>query len=545
MSNNFVGINLSETKAYLKLKELAKSPFDLTSPDSLSAERINKMKSSAVCFDLLYATQRITDEVLDVLQLLADETRAVDQYVMMISGERMNHIEGYESENRQVLHTACRSIFDDPPCKYESGQIEAIERARSELDKLREFLNDIDNGKIVNEQGKTYTDMVQIGIGGSDLGPRSIYLALQRYCNRRVHFISNVDPDDAALVLKGLDLSRTLVNVVSKSGTTLETLTNERLVAEKFAKAGLDVSKHFIAVTGEGSPMDNSQKYLRSFYMYDYIGGRYSATSMVGGVALGFGLGYNNFIRLLRGAYEMDINALERDIRKNIALLSALIGIWNRNFLGYETLAILPYSQALNRFVAHLQQLDMESNGKRINRRGEAIEYATGPIIWGEPGTNGQHAFYQLIHQSNTIIPVEFIGFRQSQFDNDIDVDGTTSQEKLLANLFAQSIALARGQSSTNPNKVFPGNRPSSILIADKLTPSTMGALLAYYENKVAFQGFIWNINSFDQEGVELGKKLAKQLIEHYKAYSIDRNYTGEYTDPVGWAMMKNAGLLS
>lgn len=545
MSNNFFGINLNETKAYLKLKKLAKNPFDLTSPDSLSAERINKMKSSAACFDLLYATQRITDEVLDVLQLLADETRAVDQYVMMISGERMNRIEGYESENRQVLHTACRSIFDNLPCKYGSGQIEAIEKARSELDKLREFLDDIDNGKIVNEQGKTYTDMVQIGIGGSDLGPRSIYLALQRYCNRRVHFISNVDPDDASLVLKGLDLSRTLVNVVSKSGTTLETLTNERLVAEKFVKAGLDVSKHFIAVTGEGSPMDNSKKYLRSFYMHDYIGGRYSATSMVGGVALGFGLGYNNFIRLLRGAFEIDLNALERDIRKNIALLSALIGIWNRNFLGYETLAILPYSQALNRFVAHLQQLDMESNGKRINRRGETIEYATGPIIWGEPGTNGQHAFYQLIHQSNTIIPVEFIGFRQSQFDNDIDVDGTTSQEKLLANLFAQSIALARGQSSKNPNKVFPGNRPSSILIADKLTPYTMGALLAYYENKVTFQGFIWNINSFDQEGVELGKKLAKQLIEHYKAYSIDRNYTGEYTDPVGWAMMKNAGLLS
>ena len=545
MNDSFTGINLNETKAYLKLKELAQKPFDLTSSDSLSAERINKMKSSAVCFDFLYATQRVTDEVLDALQLLADETRAVDQYIMMISGERMNRIEGYESENRQVLHTACRSIFDDLPCKYENGQIEAINKAKSELNKLKEFLNDIDNGKIVNEQGKTYTDMIQIGIGGSDLGPRSIYLALQRYSNRRVHFISNVDPDDAVQVLNGLDLSRTLVNVVSKSGTTLETLTNEKLVAEKFIKSGLDISKHFIAVTGQGSPMDNPQKYLRSFYMYDYIGGRYSATSMVGGVALGFGLGYNNFMRLLRGAFEMDMNALERDIRKNIALLNALIGIWNRNFLGYETLAILPYSQALNRFVAHLQQLDMESNGKRINRRGEAIEYATGPIIWGEPGTNGQHAFYQLIHQSNTIIPVEFIGFRKSQYDSDVVVDGTTSQEKLLANLFAQSIALARGQSNTNPNKVFPGNRPSSILIADRLTPSTMGALLAYYENKVAFQGFIWNINSFDQEGVELGKKLAKQLIEHYKAYAIDRNYTGEYTDAIGWVMMKNAGLLS
>jgi glucose-6-phosphate isomerase len=248
-------------------------------------------------------------------------------------------------------------------------------------------------------------------------------------------------------------------------------------------------------------------------------------------------------MEILRGAREMDLNALERDIRKNISLLNALIGIWNRNFLRCDTLAILPYSQALIRFAAHLQQLDMESDGKRINRQGEVVEYATGPIVWGEPGTNGQHAFYQLIHQSNTIIPAEFIGFRRSQLGDDLEVDGTTSQEKLLANLLAQSVALAVGGRSDNPNKVFPGNRPNSLLIADRLTPFSIGALLAYYENKVAFQGFIWNINSFDQEGVQLGKKLANQFIDHFKARAKDPNYSGAQKDPVGWTMMESAGL--
>jgi len=276
--------------------------------------------------------------------------------------------------------------------------------------------------------------------------------------------------------------------------------------------------------------------------MYDYIGGRYSSTSMVGGVALGFGLAYDAFIDILQGAHDMDSNALEPNIRKNISLLSALIGIWNRNFLGCQTLAILPYSQALSRFTAHLQQLDMESNGKRINRQGKHVDYDTGPIVWGEPGTNGQHAFYQLIHQSNTIIPSEFIGFRQSQYGIDLDVEGTNSQEKLLANLLAQSIALAKGQQSHNPNRIFPGNRPSSILIADKLDPKSMGSLLAYYENKVALQGFIWNINSFDQEGVQLGKLLANQIIDHYKSSRTNEAYDGD-GDPAGWAMMKNAGL--
>ncbi|MCI5126756.1 MAG: glucose-6-phosphate isomerase, partial [Candidatus Electrothrix sp. AR5] len=348
-----------------------------------------------------------------------------------------------------------------------------------------------------------------------DLGPRALYLALKRYCRsgRKACFIANVDPDDAAAVLSELDLSRTLINVVSKSGTTLETLTNEELVRSALTAAGLDPARHMIAVTGAGSPMDDPEKYLAAFHMYDYIGGRYSATSMVGGVTLAFALGYENFLELLRGANAVDQAGEQNNITENLPLLMALLGIWNRNFLGYKTVAVLPYSQALLRFPAHLQQCDMESNGKQVSRLGESVQWKTGPIVWGEPGTNGQHAFYQLLHQGSEIVPAEFIGFRQSQYQEDITINGTTSQQKLLANMLAQSLALALGRAHENPNKSFAGNRPSSLLIADRLTPYSMGALLALYENKIALQGFCWNINSFDQEGVQLGKVLANRIL--------------------------------
>jgi glucose-6-phosphate isomerase len=229
---------------------------------------------------------------------------------------------------------------------------------------------------------------------------------------------------------------------------------------------------------------------------------------------------------------------LETDITKNLPLLAALLGVWNRNYLNCETLAVLPYSQALSRFAAHLQQCDMESNGKRINRQGEDISEATGPIVWGEPGTNGQHAFYQLIHQSETVVPCDFIGFRQSQYGEDLKVKGTTSQEKLLANLLAQSVGMATGSASDNPNKVFPGNRPNSLIMADQLTPEVMGQLLAFYENKIAFQGFLWNINSFDQEGVQLGKVLANGILDTYiNGKPADEN------SPT-WILMKESGVI-
>nr|WP_321466245.1 glucose-6-phosphate isomerase [uncultured Desulfobulbus sp.] len=502
--------DFSTYKAVAKLASLARQPHDLTGSQGLTVERIKSSICSNCGFDLLYATQRVSDEVLDGLQELADEAGLVDALMAMKKGEVLNRIEGYASENRQVLHTSCRDVFADPPLAEEASA-----QAKAQLKRLRTFLEDLDKGSIANAQGEPFTTMVQVGIGGSDLGPRALSLALQPFCRegRSARFIANVDPDDAAEVLQSLDLSCTLFNIVSKSGATLETLTNEQLVKQALVRAGLNPARHMIAVTGEGSPMDDASQYLASFYMFDYIGGRYSATSMVGLVTLGFVLGYEAVLEILAGAHEVDRAAEERNIRNNIPLLLALLGVWNRNFLGHGTVAVLPYSQALSRFPAHLQQCDMESNGKSVTRSGDPVQWQTGPIVWGEPGTNGQHAFYQLIHQGTEIVPVEFIGFRRSQYQVDLVVAGTSSQQKLLANMLAQSIALAVGQDNANPAQRFPGNRPNSVLLADQLTPRSMGALLAIYEHKIAFQGFCWNINSFDQEGVQLGKVLATKLL--------------------------------
>ena len=357
-----------------------------------------------------------------------------------------------------------------------------------------------------------------MGLEGSELGPKAVYLALEAYRKKgkNVHFLSNVDPDDAAAVCRQVDLKKTLVIVVSKSGSTLETKTNEAILRDRLKEVGLDPLNHMVAVTGKGSPMDDPERYRESFYMYDYIGGRYSATSMVGCVALGFALGMDKLLEFLRGASAMDKIALHAEKEKNLPLINALLGIWNRNFLNHHTCAIIPYSQALHRFSAHLQQLDMESNGKHIDKKGLEVNFQTGPIIWGEPGTNGQHSFYQLLHQGTTIVPIQFVGFANPQYKEDLLFDNTTSHEKLLSNLFAQSIGLAIGKDSQNPNKVFQGNRPNRVLFAKECDPYHVGALLSYYENTVAFQGFIWNINSFDQEGVQLGKVLANQIIDLY-----------------------------
>lgn len=503
--------DFSDLSAVDRLQQLAGSPFDLTAPGGLSTKRIADYCLNSCGFDYLFATQRVDDEVLDALQAFADEADLVAKFCAMKQGEVINRIEGYASEERQVLHTASRDIFRDQP-----DNPQATAQAKQQLGRLREFLTDLDTGRLCNHNGESFTTMVQVGIGGSDLGPRALYLALAAYARdgRSARFIANVDPDDAAAVLADLDLSRTLVNVVSKSGSTLETLTNELLVRDAYEKAGLDPVRHIIAVTGESSPMDDPSRYLASFYMYDYIGGRYSATSMVGAVTLAFALGYDNVLDILAGAHAMDMAAEEPDIRKNMPLLMALIGIWNHNFLGLPTVAVLPYSQALSRFPAHLQQCDMESNGKSMTRQGNPVRWQTGPVVWGEPGTNGQHAFYQLLHQGTEVVPAEFIGFRQCQYGRDLEIKGSTSQQKLVANMLAQSLALAVGSSNDNPNRYFPGNRPNAVLLADRLTPSIMGALLALYEHRIAFQGFSWNINSFDQEGVQLGKVLATTLLQ-------------------------------
>ncbi len=503
--------SITECEAFAKLRELAKTPIDLTASGVLSPERVQSFCCHGDVFDLLYSCQRVTNEVLDVLQELSDECLLVEQFQEMRQGAVLNRIQNFPSENRQVLHTACRDLFSEKSaCEFAANQ------AQVELDKLKVFLAELEQGKIRNEKGESFHTLIHVGIGGSDLGPRSIYEALRAYADtkRTIHFISNVDPDDSAQVLAEADLSRSLVLIVSKSGTTLETLANESIVRKALTDVGLDPNKHCLSVTGESSPMDNPDRYLRSFYMYDYIGGRYSSTSMVGAVMLGFGIGYENLLAFLEGANSLDNAAGEKDIRKNAALLSALLGVWNHTFLGMSTVAVLPYSQALHRFPAHLQQCDMESNGKSVQRNGEALQIKSGPIVWGEPGTNGQHAFYQLLHQGTEDVAVEFIGFRESQRGKDLIIQKSSSQQKLVANLLAQSMALAIGKDDANPNKRFPGNRANSILLAEKLTPHVMGALLALYEAKIVFQGFCWNINSFDQEGVQLGKKLATELLE-------------------------------
>ena len=377
-------------------------------------------------------------------------------------------------------------------------------------------------GKIKGSTGKPFKTVVQIGIGGSDLGPRALYLALEQYAREsgllkmEARFISNVDPDDANGVLADLDLETTLFILVSKSGTTQETLANERLVKAKMASAGIrgmDPNKHMIAVTSATSPLAKSSEYAAAFFIDDFIGGRYSSTSAVGGAVLSLAFGPDVFAEILAGAHEADALACNPDIRKNAAMMDALIGVWERNFLMYPSTAVLPYSQALLRFPAHLQQLDMESNGKSVNVDNQRLAYPTGPIVFGEPGTNGQHSFYQLLHQGTDIVPLQFIGFRKAQTGFDVDVEGSTSQTKLNANLVAQIVAFAGGKEDENLNKNFEGERPSSLIYGDMLTPKALGALLAHFENKVMFQGLTWNINSFDQEGVQLGKVLTKEVL--------------------------------
>lgn len=499
-----------ELTATGKLKELAKNPLDLTAEEVLTARRVESMCLDTCGFKLLYATERVDDKTLGTLAELAQETKAVEKMHAMQSGEHVNLIQGIECENRPALHTAMRDFFESPnPAKAAQ---DATKLAYDELQKLKGFLEGIER--------EGFTDLIQIGIGGSELGPKAIYVALNAFKKpgRKVHFLSNVDPDEGAAIFREVDLEKTLVVVVSKSGSTLETMTNERYVRERFKKEGIDAKQRILAVTGKGSPMDNPAEYRASFYIWDYIGGRYSVTSMVGAVALAFALGMDRFLEFLRGANAMDKSALQKDPLKNLPLLSALLGIWNRNFLNHPTTAIIPYSHALSRFPAHLQQLDMESNGKRIDKEAKPVKFETGPIIWGEPGTNGQHSFYQLIHQGTTVVPMEFIGFVNTQYGEDLLYEQTFCQEKLLSNLFAQAVALAKGQKNGNPNKVFPGNRPSRILLSQKLDPYRLGALLALYEHKVVFQGFIWNINSFDQEGVQLGKVLALKFIDQFVA---------------------------
>ncbi|MCF7943744.1 MAG: glucose-6-phosphate isomerase [Spirochaetia bacterium] len=508
--------NLTEATAFaqlaeeqsVSLKEQFNSP---AAPERIAAYQI----PMAGGLTYSYAAMPVSDSILTALQALADEQQLIEKYRRLLDGDRIN-----TGENRAVLHHLTRGklgrdvVLDDEDKR---------EFYLGELERIDDFSRKVHNGTITGSTGKQLTTVVQIGIGGSDLGPRALCLALDGHASAQpngrkmdAHFISNVDPDDAAAVLSRIDFERTLFILVSKSGTTQETLTNQDLVLRSIAGSGIpdiDPARHMVAVTSKTSPLAASSDYLASFYIDDYIGGRYSSTSAVGGLVISLAYGSGTFKKLLSGAAAADEAALKPDITENAALADAMIGIYLRNISGCRTTAVLPYSQALSRFAAHLQQLDMESNGKRVNRSGKPIDYQTGPIIFGEPGTNGQHSFYQLLHQGTDIIPLQFIGFAASQYGKDAETGGSTSQEKLNANLTAQIVAFARGKDDADPNKQFPGERPSSLIFGSRLTPEALGALLAHFENKVMFQGFCWNINSFDQEGVQLGKVLTGQVL--------------------------------
>ena len=507
--------NLDTLASYKKLAGL-KNHVDIKEAMSGENGAARVAKYSAPMAEGLsfnYAAKQVDDTVLAALAELAEESQLADKFEELYNGAVIN-----TGEKRLVLHHLARRQLG------KDVVVDGVNKRDfyvSQQQKAADFANKVHAGEITNAAGEKFTTVVQIGIGGSDLGPRALYIALENWAKENgaakmeAKFISNVDPDDAAAVLKSTDLAHALFIVVSKSGTTLETLTNEAFVKDALTKAGLNPANHMLAVTSETSPLAKSDDYLEAFFMDDFIGGRYSSSSAVGGVVLSLAFGPEIFARILDGAAKEDKLAANKNILENPDMLDALIGVYERNVQEYPSTAVLPYSQALSRFPAHLQQCDMESNGKSVNRFGEPVNYVTGPTIFGEPGTNGQHSFYQLLHQGTDIVPLQFVGFKNSQIGMDVVIEDSTSQQKLCANVAAQIVAFACGKADENKNKNFEGGRPSSIIIGEALTPEALGALLAHFENKVMFQGFVWNVNSFDQEGVQLGKVLAKRVLAH------------------------------
>ena len=516
--------NLDTTTAYQELFDVAPVNLAEVMAGENGANRVKKYSvpmAAGMAFN--YAAKQVDEDVLAALAKLAEEMQLAEKFEALYNGAVIN-----TGEKRMVLHHMTRGQLGQAVV---ADGVDKRSFYVEQQQKIAELANKVHNGEITNAAGEKFTTVVQIGIGGSDLGPRAMYLALENWAKvndtfkMEAKFISNVDPDDAAGVLATIDVEHSIFVLVSKSGTTLETLTNESFVKDALKNAGLDPSKHMIAVTSETSPLAKSDDYLAAFFMDDYIGGRYSSTSGVGGAVLSLAFGPEVFAQFLEGAAAEDKLAQNKDILANPAMLDALIGVYERNVLGYQTTAVLPYSQALSRFPAHLQQADMESNGKSVNRFGEPVNYVTGPVIFGEPGTNGQHSFYQLLHQGTDIIPLQFIGFKNSQMGRDVVIQGSTSQQKLSANVVAQIVAFACGKEDEDRNKYFAGGRPSSIIVGEQLTPAALGALLSHFENKIMYQGFVWNLNSFDQEGVQLGKVLAKKVLAHdtdgaLKAYS-------------------------
>jgi len=475
-----------------------------------------------ILFD--YSKNIITDETIELLLNLAYSAKLKEKIDAMFRGEKINF-----TENRAVLHVALRNFSDEPV--YVDGQ-DVMPGVRSVLHHIKKFSDAVRSGSWLGLTGKRITDVVNIGIGGSDLGPAMVSNALKPFSGDvlRVHYVSNVDSTDIVETLKKLDPETTLFIIASKTFTTQETLTNANTAKNWFLKhcgaKEKDIEKHFVALsTNEKACVEFGINPNNMFHFWDWVGGRYSLWSAIG-LSCALYVGYDNFEKLLRGAYEIDCHFRNEPFEKNIPVLMALLGIWYNNFFGAESYAIIPYDQYLVRFPEFLQQLDMESNGKYINSNGQKVSYKTGPIIWGTIGTNSQHSFFQLLHQGTRMVPADFIAAVNSQ--NEIG----EHRPILLANFFAQTEALMKGKTKDEallelrqqfndenliqmllPHKVFEGNRPTNTILLDELNPNTLGKLIALYEHKVFVQGVIWNINSFDQWGVELGKQLAKRIL--------------------------------
>lgn len=475
-----------------------------------------------------YSRQRVDEQVMGYLLELAQERGLMEKFRQMMSGAHVN-----ETEDRAALHTAARQMSDTPV--YDTGR-DVIAEIKAVREQIKSFTEAVHQGEIKGSTGMPFRDIVVVGIGGSYLGTEFIATALEGYADKGVglHFLSNVDIDNFGRIASRIVAEATLWIVISKSYTTTETMANLNQAKAFMRERGLKPEKHLVTVTSKGSPGDDPDNpALATFYMFDYIGGRYSVTSAVGGVPLGLYLGWDRFERLLKGAEEMDRHAASAPPAQNAPLLAALLGIWNNNFLGYETQAIVPYASALARFAPHVQQLYMESNGKAVTSKGAPADVETGVIIFGEPGTNAQHSFFQLAHQGRPF-PIDFIGVRRPQFNEySATSKGVSNHQELWANMIAQSQALAIGSPGERPARSFPGNRPSSTLVLEDLSPENIGRLLSFYEARTVFEAFVWDINPFDQFGVELGKTMASDLRSEIACKNENPDYIWDSRDPI------------
>ncbi|HLV24352.1 MAG TPA: glucose-6-phosphate isomerase [Moheibacter sp.] len=517
-------INPTQTEAWAKLETHFQSIKNKTI-QNLFEENPQRFEEFHIQFqDILldYSKNRMDSETVNLLVELAEDCQLKDAIEKQFSGDLIN-----ETENRAVLHTALRNRGNQPVLV--EGK-DVMPDVNSVLEQMKIFSEKVISGVWKGFSGKEITDVVNIGIGGSDLGPVMVCEALKHYKTRlNLHFVSNVDGTHIAETLKNLNPETTLFIIASKTFTTQETMTNAHSARTWFLDSSAnenDVAKHFVALSTNKTEVENFGIDAENmFQFWDWVGGRYSLWSAIG-LSICLSVGFENFEELLEGAYEMDQHFRNAHFKKNMPVILALLGIWYNNFFGAETVAILPYEQYLSRFAAYFQQGDMESNGKYIDRNGQKIDYQTGPIIWGEPGTNGQHAFYQLIHQGTKLIPCDFLAGA-----NSLNKIGD-HHVKLLSNFFAQTEALAFGKTEIQvvkelknqgksdeeiellkPFKVFEGNKPTNSILYKELNPKTLGSLIAMYEQKIFVQGVIWNIFSFDQWGVELGKQLANKIL--------------------------------